>query len=95
MNDRPCELHLDHRGEQPVVTLAFAGDVALALAPARHSVDEEVARRQFEITSAGAADFKHWADALVITYLDVTGGHLGTARLIEDSVNDTEDEGAP
>lgn len=25
MSDRPCELHLDHRGEHPVVTLTFAG----------------------------------------------------------------------
>jgi hypothetical protein len=73
MNDRPCALHLDHRGEHPVVTLTFAGDVALALALAKHSADEKVARQQFEVTSEGAVAFKHWADALVITYLDATG----------------------
>ena len=50
-------------------TLTFAGDVALALALARHSADEKVARQQFEITSDGAVAFKHWADALVITTL--------------------------
>jgi hypothetical protein len=37
MSDRPCEMHLDHRGEHPVITLTFAGDVALALALAKHS----------------------------------------------------------
>jgi len=84
MSDRPCELHLDHRGEHPVITLTFAGDVGLALALAKHSADEGVARKQFEITSDGAIAFKHWADALVLTYLDATGSHVGTPRLIED-----------
>jgi|SRR5215211_7841334 len=84
MSDRPCELHLDHRGEHPVITLSFAGDVALALALAKHSADKDVARQQFEVTSEGAVAFKHWADALVATYLDATGGYLGTPRLIED-----------
>jgi hypothetical protein len=37
MGDRACEMHLDHRGERPVITLAFAGEVALALAIAKHS----------------------------------------------------------
>lgn len=92
MSDRPCELDLDHRGEHPVITLTFAGDVALALALARHSADEDVARQQFEITSAGAVEFKHWADALVITYLDATGGSLGTPRLIEDPSETTSDD---
>src|SRR4051812_21390827 len=32
MNDRPCEMHFDHRGEHPVITLTFAEDVALAMA---------------------------------------------------------------
>jgi hypothetical protein len=84
MRDRPCELHLDHRGEHPVVTLRFAGDVVLALALAKHSADEMVARQQFEITSEGAVAFKHSADALVVTYLDATGSRLGTPRVIED-----------
>lgn len=84
MSDRSCEMHLDHRGEHPVITLTFAGDVALGLALAKHSADEDVAREQFEITSDGAVAFKHWADALVMTYLDATGGHVGTPRLIED-----------
>jgi hypothetical protein len=84
MSDRPCELHLDHRGEHPVITLTFAGDVALALALAKHSADEVVAREQFGITSDGAVAYKHWADALVVTYLDATGGYVGTPRVIED-----------
>jgi hypothetical protein len=93
MSDRPCEMHLDHRGEHPVITLTFAGDVALALALAKHSADENVARQQFEITSDGAVAFKHWADALVVTYLGATGGHFGTPRLIEDrSARATGDE---
>jgi hypothetical protein len=32
----------------------FAGDVALALALARHAADEKVPRQQLEITSDGA-----------------------------------------
>jgi hypothetical protein len=44
MSDRTCVLHLDHRGEHPLFTLMFAGDVALALALARHAADEKVAR---------------------------------------------------
>jgi hypothetical protein len=93
MGDRPCELHLDHRGEHPVITLTFAGDVALALALAKHSADANVARQQFERTSDGAVAFKHWSDALVATYLDATGGHFGTPRLIEDqSAPATRDE---
>jgi hypothetical protein len=28
--------------------------------------------------------FTHWSDALVVTYLDATGGHFGKPRLIED-----------
>jgi hypothetical protein len=62
MGDRPCEIHLDHRGEHPVVTLSFAGDVALALALAKHSVDDATARDQFTITSEGAVAFASWAD---------------------------------
>lgn len=54
MSDRPCESHLDHRGEHPPFTLMFAGDIALALVLARHAADEKVARQQFEITSDGA-----------------------------------------
>jgi hypothetical protein len=84
MGDRACELHLDHRGEHPIFTLSFAHEVALALALAKHSADENVGREQFEITSAGAIGFKHWVDALVVTYLDATGGHFGTPRVIED-----------
>jgi hypothetical protein len=94
MHDRPCELHLDHRGEHAVVTLTFAGDVALALALAKHSADEKVARQQLEVTSSGAVAFKHWADALVITFLDTTGSHLGTPRVIEEpSATTTSDDG--
>jgi hypothetical protein len=84
MSDRPCELHLDHRGEHPVITLTFAGDVALALALAEHSADENVARQEFERTNDGAVAFTHWTDALVVTYLDATGGNFGTPRLIGD-----------
>jgi len=93
MSERPCELHLDHRGEHAVITLTFAGDVALALALARHSADDNVARQQFEITSDGAVAFKHWVDALVVTYLDATGGYVGTPRVIENpSAPATNDE---
>jgi hypothetical protein len=93
MSDRPCEMHVDHRGEHPVITLTFARDVALAMALAKHSADGNVARQQFEITSDGAVAFKHWADALVVTYLDATGGHFGTPRSIEDrSAPATDDE---
>ncbi len=84
MGDRACEIHLDHRGEHPVITLMFAGEVALALAIAKHSADDEVARQQFEITTDGAVAFKHWADALVMTYLAATGGYVGTPRVIEN-----------
>jgi hypothetical protein len=38
----------------------------------------------FEILSEGAVAYKHWVDALVVTFLDATGSHLGTPRLIED-----------
>jgi hypothetical protein len=96
MRDRACEIHLDHRGEHPIVTLDFAGDVALALALADHSPDSEVARRQFELTSLGAVAFTHWADALVIAYLEATGGYFGTPRVIEDPpVAEANDSEAP
>ena len=74
------------------MTLSFAGDVALALALAKYSADENVAREQFEITSEGAVAFKHWADALLITYLDATGGYFGTPRVVEGQ-SATGDEG--
>ncbi len=80
---RPCEMHLDHRSEQPVITLAFAGDIALALALAKHSADEEVGRQQFEMTSEGAVAFERWADALLATYLGASGGYVGKPRMIE------------
>ena len=42
----------------------------------------------------GAVAFKHWADALVVTYLDATGGYVGTPRVIEDgSAPPTGDDG--
>jgi len=93
MSDRPCELHLDHRGEHPAVTLSFAGDIAFALALAKQSTDEKVARQQFEVTSEGAVAFTHWADALVVTYLNATGSRLGTPRLIEDRSEATDGDG--
>jgi hypothetical protein len=71
MSHRPSELHLDHRGEQPLFTLMFAGDVALALALARHAADEKVPRQQLQITSDGAVALA-LADALVVTYVDAT-----------------------
>jgi hypothetical protein len=84
MSDRACTLHLDHRGEDPVITLTFAGDVALALALAKHSADEETARQQFELTSAGAVSFTKWVDGLLFAYLQATGGYFGKPELIED-----------
>ena len=80
MSDRACTLHLDHRGNDPVITLTFADDVALA----KHSADEETARQQFELTSAGAVSFTKWFDALLVAYLDATGGYFGKPELIED-----------
>jgi hypothetical protein len=67
-----------------VITLSFAGDVALALALAKHSADDETARRQFELTSAGAVSFTKWVDAPLIAYLDATGGYFGKPELIGD-----------
>lgn len=88
MGDRPCELYLDHRGPSPVVTLTFANDVALALALAKHSPDETTAGQQFELTSRGAVAFVKWADALLVTYLRITGGSLGQPQLVEgDAAN--------
>jgi hypothetical protein len=58
----------------------FAGDVPLAI----HAADEKVPRQQFETTSDGAVAFEHWADALVVTYVDASGAHLGTPRVIDD-----------
>jgi hypothetical protein len=44
--------------------------------------------------SSGAVAFKHWADALLKTYLDATDGHLGTPRITEDrSAPTTGDDG--
>jgi hypothetical protein len=57
LRDRAAEMHLDHRGSHPVVTVSFAGDVALALALAKHSADETTAREHFD---------------LVLTYLKAT-----------------------
>lgn len=63
MSDHRAVIHMDHRGERPIFWLTFADDVALALALAKHSADETVAKKQFEITSAGAVAFTKWADA--------------------------------
>jgi len=83
MGDRLCEVHLDHRGKDPVVTLSFARDVALALALAKHSADDRIAREQFELTSDGAVAFSKWVDALLVTYLELTGSYFGAPRLID------------
>jgi hypothetical protein len=51
---------------------------------ARHAGDENVPGKQFETTRDGAMAFKHSADALVVTYIDASGAHLGTPRVIDD-----------
>lgn len=84
MGNRPCEVHLDHRGKDPVIALSFASDVALALALAKHSADDTDAREQFELTGDGAVAFSKWVDALVVTYLEVTDSYFGTPRLIDN-----------
>lgn len=75
-------MHLDHRGEHPVVTLTFAQEVALALSIARHSADADVARTQYETTSDGAVAFTKWAEALLLTYFDATDAEIGRPRLL-------------
>lgn len=89
MKDRPSSMHLDHRPEHPIITLTFAGEVALALAIARHSADEETARKQFATTSEGAVAFTKWAEALLLAYLGATGAEIGQPQIIEDKAEDS------
>ncbi len=83
VRDHRAVIHMDHRGEQPIFWLTFADDVALALALAKHSADEEVAKKQFEITSTGAVAFTKWVDALVMAYMKATGSWFGTPELYD------------
>ncbi|WP_027005044.1 hypothetical protein [Conexibacter woesei] len=82
-------MHLDHRGEHPVVTLTFAQEVALALAIAGHSADTEAARTQYETTSDGAVAFTKWAEALLLAYFTATGAEIGQPRILEDKNAET------
>jgi hypothetical protein len=77
-------MHLDHRGEHPIITLSFANEVALALAIAQHSGDEAAARKQYETTSEGAVAFIQWAEALLVTYFEVTGATIGQPEIVDD-----------
>lgn len=71
MSARPASLHKDYG--QRHVTLAFADDVALALALGRHASPGPELQAQFDRTSDGAGAFVRWAFALVQTYFDATG----------------------
>jgi hypothetical protein len=85
MSDGRALMHLDHRGEHPIITLSFANEVALALAIAQHSADEATARRQYETTTEGAVAFTKWAEALLIAYFEVTGATIGRPEIIDDT----------
>jgi hypothetical protein len=76
-------MHLDHRGERPVVTLTFAQEAALALSIAKHSADDDTARAQYTTTSEGAIAFTKWAEALLLTYFDATGAEVGRPEIID------------
>lgn len=78
-------MHLDHRGEHPIITLTFAQEVALALAITKHSLDDATARVQYETTSDGAVAFTKWAEALLLTYFAATGAVIGEPRIIQDN----------
>lgn len=78
-------MHLDRRGEHPVITLSFANEVALAVAIAQHSADEATARRQYVTTSLGAVAFGQWAEALLRAYFEVTGATIGHPEIIDDA----------
>jgi hypothetical protein len=84
MGEREAYMHLDHRGEHPVVTLTFAHEVALGLAISNHSPDKDTARKQYETTSDGAVAFTKWAEALLLVYFDKYNITIGTPRIIED-----------
>ncbi len=81
MSDRPATVHLDG-GPPQVVTLTFAGDAALALALAKHSANEDDARRQFAITSEGAVAFAKWVDAVLVAFFELKGTTFGTPELL-------------
>jgi hypothetical protein len=71
----------DHRGEQPLFRSCSRGPSPLP-GPRRHAADGKVSRPPLEITSDGAVAFEHWDDALVVTYADARGAHLGTSRVL-------------
>lgn len=87
MGGRRASVHLDG-GPPPVVTLTFAGDVALALALAKHSANEGDARKQFEITSEAAVAFAKWVDALLVAFFDSRGTTVGKPELLGPSTPD-------
>jgi hypothetical protein len=39
--------------------------------------------------------FKHWTDALVMAYLDATGGFLGIPQLIDEPLAASEGDADP
>lgn len=83
MRDHPAALHLDHRGEHPIVTLSFASDIALALAISNHSSDQSAAREQYVIASEGAVALKAWIESLVLAYFEFKGFEPGAPQIID------------
>ena len=78
MADRPAELHIDTEKNQ--VTQTFGDDAAMALAMGKRTPTNAQVRKQAVAVRDGAFAFIAWADALVIAYLDSTGGYLGTPQ---------------
>jgi len=89
MSDRRATVHLDG-GPPQVVTLTFARDVALALALAKHSANDDDARRQFAITSEGAVAFAKWVDALLVAFFKSRGTTFGRPELLGPSMPEAD-----
>lgn len=85
MGNRSAEFHVD--GDTREVRLTFADDAAIGLAMGA-ATDEEV-RQRMEIARDGALAFRRWADALLATYLEVSGHTLGepivTSKQVESA----------
>jgi hypothetical protein len=73
MGNRSAEFHGD--GDTREVRLTFADDAATGLAMG--AATDEAVRERMEIARDGALAFRRWADALLVTYLEVDGHTLG------------------
>jgi hypothetical protein len=87
MADRRALLDVDYESEPPRVTLAFAGEVAFALAMGKHSAGREELERQLTLTRDGAFGFFKWVDALVLAFFDANDIHLGDPEWREGGEN--------